>query len=120
MTIFIKQEKTGGSWQAMVKQTLIFQSKIKTIISLSTRNVIEKDDATLEQTLFGLCLISPHRDISVSPPVEHRMYGYYTTDIEGDILPLSVTEPTDSFLEDFKKEIGTNRKIAKETKVYRY
>ena len=105
-------EGSGGAW-GYGKAALTLASKIKTIMSLSTRNVIEDDDTTLEQTLFGLSLISPHADISAKPkPIDYRMYGYYCINPEKDILPHSSNLHGMTYLEDFKKEVNITRKCS--------
>ena len=95
----------GGSW-GYGKASLTLASKIKTIMTLSTKNRIPMNDETCEQILFGHCIISPHIN---SNGDEFRYYGHYCILENNTKLPYSSIENGNEKLNEFKKALGIER-----------
>ena len=99
----------GGSW-GYGKAALTLCSKIKTILTLSTRNKVPNDDSTREQSLFGHCIISPH----FNETKNFYYFGHYCLENESDTLPHSSIVNGKEVLEKFRNEIGSKRTDTKE------
>ena len=106
----------GGAW-GYGKAALTKASRIKSILTMTTRNRDLKDDTTLERTIFGHSLVSSHSDFKGN---SYRFYGHYQRSDanEGEKFPRtsrdSGTASTD--IQDFCLAIGSQRKETSEDK----
>jgi len=99
----------GGAW-GYGKAALTKASRIKSILTMTTRNRDHKDDSTLEQTIFGHSLVSSHDDGKGN---SFRFYGHYQRNdtVVSNIFPRSTKDggSATTDIEKFCTHIGSKR-----------
>ena len=98
---------TGGSW-GFGKAALTKASRIRSIITLTTKNRDYSDDKTVEQTLFGHCLVSIHYQHGKA----YKYFGHMRDSSAGPNKTWPLTNINSAHvptIEDFKKLVGSNR-----------
>ena len=100
---------TGGSW-GFGKAALTKASRIRSILTLTTKNRDYDNDKTIEQTLFGHCLVSIHYQHNKA----FKYFGHMRDSSAGPskTWPLTTKNPAHTpTIDNFKTMVGSTRGI---------